>query len=60
MHIEGEWPWIPLNFRQAAFYAVLCLGLALAMRLVHDTLLVAGLPPATTRTGRGETAPARS
>lgn len=60
MHIEGEWPWIPLNFRQAAFYAVLCLGLALAMRLVHDTLVVAGLPPATTRTGRGETAPARS
>ena len=44
MHIEGEWPWIPLNFRQAVFYAVICLGIAFAGRLMHDALAVASLP----------------
>jgi hypothetical protein len=45
MHIEGEWSWIPLNFRQAVFYAVICLGLAVVGRLVHEVLAVASLPP---------------
>lgn len=45
MHVEGEWAWIPLNFRQAAFYAVICLGLAVVGRLAHEVLAVASLPP---------------
>ncbi len=51
MHIEGEWAWIPLNFRQAVFYAAICLGLALVGRLVHQVLTVASLPRSLVRAG---------
>jgi hypothetical protein len=45
MHIEGEWAWIPLNLRQAVFYALICLAIAVGARLVHQLLVVASLPP---------------
>ena len=53
MHIEGEWAWIPLNLRQAAFYALICLALAVGGRLVHQILAVATLPPAHPRQALG-------
>ncbi|HEY7637565.1 MAG TPA: hypothetical protein VH763_18590 [Gemmatimonadales bacterium] len=45
MHIEGEWVWIPLNFRQGLSFAVICLGIAWVARLAHDVLVVATHPP---------------
>lgn len=49
MHIEGEWASIPLNFRQAVFYALICLGLAATARLLHQVLAIASLPASPAR-----------
>ena len=59
MHIEGEWPWIPLNFRQAVFYAVICLGLAILARLVRRMLVIASLPSALVAPGAPASSAAR-
>jgi hypothetical protein len=41
MHIEGEWGWIPANFRQALFIGLLAAGLVFVGRVLHHILLVA-------------------
>ena len=44
MHIEGEWAYIPANFRQAVFIGVLAFGLLVAGRMIRHVLLVATAP----------------
>lgn len=44
MHIEGEWAYIPANFRQALFIGVLAFGLLIVGRLIRHVLLVATAP----------------
>jgi hypothetical protein len=56
MHIEGEWASIPLNLRQAVFYALICLGLAVAARLIHQVVVVASR--SASMTGAESSAPA--
>ena len=46
MHIEGEWASIPLNFRQAIFYGVISLGIAVVARMLHRMLALASVSPA--------------
>lgn len=44
MHTEGEWAFIPANFRQAVFIGVMAYGLLLAGRMIHHVLVVATAP----------------
>jgi hypothetical protein len=44
MHIEGEWAWIPANFRQALFIGVLGYGVVVIGRMVRHVLVVATAP----------------
>jgi hypothetical protein len=45
MHIEGEWVWIPLNFRQGVSFAIICLAIVATARLAHEVIVVATRPP---------------
>ncbi|MBA3521657.1 MAG: hypothetical protein H0T90_04020 [Gemmatimonadales bacterium] len=51
MHIEGEWAWIPLNLRQAAFFAIICLCIVTIARSAYQVLAVASLPPPRSQEG---------
>jgi hypothetical protein len=44
MHIEGEWAYIPANFRQALFIGVLAFALLMVGRMIRHVLLVATAP----------------
>ncbi len=44
MHTEGEWAFIPANFRQAIFIGVMAYGLLIAGRMVRHVLMVATAP----------------
>jgi hypothetical protein len=54
MHIEGEWASIPLNVRQAIFYGLISLGIAMIARMVHRMLALASVSPALLPAGSAD------